>query len=91
MNQVRDRTTSRNPAIRLLLAGLAFILFNLYIANRQHFAICLKILTKPFSKFWLTLRRLARMLAHAVGIYLTWLTLFLPGKMWKGLTLSSRL
>ncbi len=66
MNQVRARTTSRNPVIRLLLVGLAFILFNLYIANRQQFAICLKNPAKPFSKFWLTLRRLARMLAHAV-------------------------
>jgi len=66
MNQVRARTTSRNPVIRLLLVGLAFILFNLYIANRQHFAICLKNSTKPFSEFWLTLRRLARMLAQAV-------------------------
>ena len=66
MNQVRARTTSRNPVIRFLLVGLAFILFNLYIANRQHFAICLKNPTKPFSKFWLTLRRLARMLAQAV-------------------------
>lgn len=68
MNQVRARTTSRNPVIRLLLVGLAFILFNLYIANRQHFAVCLKNPTKPFSKFWLTLRRLARMLAQAVEI-----------------------
>jgi putative transposase len=66
MNQVRARTTSRNPVIRLLLVGLAFIMFNLYIANRQHFAIYLKNPAKPFSKFWLTLRRLARMLAHAV-------------------------
>lgn len=66
MNQVRARTTSRNPVIRLLLVGLAFILFNLYISNRQHFSICLKNPTKPFSKFWLTLRRLVRMLAHAV-------------------------
>lgn len=66
MNQVRARTTSRNPTIRLLLVGLAFILFNLYIANRQHCTICLKNPAKPFSKFWLTLRRLARMLAHAV-------------------------
>ena len=66
MNQVRARTTSRNPVIRLLLVGLAFILFNLYIANRQSFTICLKNPTRPFSKFWLTLRRLARMLAHAI-------------------------
>ena len=66
MNQVRARTTSRNPVIRLLLVGLAFVIFNLYIANRQHVAICLKNFTKPFSKSWLTLRRLARMIAHAV-------------------------
>jgi len=66
MNQVRARTTSRNPVIRLLLVGLAFIIFNLYIASRQHIAICLKNSAKPFSKFWLTLRRLAHMIAHAV-------------------------
>ena len=66
MNQVRARTTSRNPVIRLLLVGLAFILFNLYIANRRRFAICLKDSIKPSSKLGLTLRRLARMLAHAV-------------------------
>ena len=63
VNQVHARTTSRNPALRLLLVGLAFILFNLYIANRQHFTICLKNSAKPFSTFW---RRMARMLAHAV-------------------------
>jgi len=66
MNQVRARTTSRNPVIRLLFVGLAFILFNLYIANRQHFAIGLKKSAKLFFKSWLTLRRLIRMLAHAV-------------------------
>lgn len=66
MNQVRARTTSRNPVIRLLFVGLAFILFNLYIANRQHFAIGLKKSAKLIFKSWLTLRRLIRMLAHAV-------------------------
>ena len=66
MNQVRARTTSRNPVIRLLFVGLAFILFNLYIANRQHFVIGLKHPARLFSKSWLTLRRLVRMLAHAV-------------------------
>jgi putative transposase len=45
MNQVRARTTSRNPVIRLLLVGLAFILFNLYIANRQHLQFVRK--TRP--------------------------------------------
>jgi putative transposase len=66
MNQVRARTTSRNPVVRLLLVGLAFVLFNLYIAYRQHIAICLKHPTQPLSKYWLTLRRLVRMIAHAV-------------------------
>ncbi len=66
MNQVRARTTSRNPIIRLLLVGFAFILFNLYIASRQHLAICGKTASLSFSKLWLTLRRLAHMLAHAV-------------------------
>ena len=68
MNQVRARTTSRKPVIRLLLVGLAFVLFNLYIASRQHLAIRLKTSSGSFSKFWLTLRRLARMIAHAVEI-----------------------
>jgi hypothetical protein len=66
MNQVRARTTSRNPVLRLLLVGLAFVIFNLYIANRERIAICLKNLVVPASKYWLTLRRLVRMLAHAV-------------------------
>jgi hypothetical protein len=66
MNQVRARTASRNPVLRLLLVGLAFVLFNLYIASRQHIAICMKHPTRPLSKLWLTLRRLVRMIAHAV-------------------------
>jgi len=66
MNQVRARTTSRNPAVRLLLVGLAFVIFNLYIANRQHIAICLKHPVALASKYWLSLRRLVRMIAHAV-------------------------
>ena len=66
MNQVRARTTSRNPVLRLLLVGLAFVIFNLYIANRERIAICLKNPVVPVSKYWLTLRRLVRMIAHAV-------------------------
>ena len=66
MNQVRARTTSQNPVFRLLLVGLAFVMFNLYITCRQHIAICIKNSAKPFSKFWLTLRRLAHMINHAV-------------------------
>ena len=66
MNQVRTRTASRNPVLRFLLVGLAFVLFNLYIALRQQAAICLKNPLVPVSKSWLTLRRVVRMIAHAV-------------------------
>ena len=66
MNQVRARTTSQNPVIRLLLVGLAFVIFNLYIASREHIAIRLKDSRKLVSKYWLTLRRLAHMIAHAI-------------------------
>jgi hypothetical protein len=66
MNQARARTTSRNPIVRLLLVGLAFIIFNLYITYRERLAICLKKPAVPVSKYWLTLRRLVRMIAHAV-------------------------
>jgi putative transposase len=66
MNQVRARTASRNPVLRLLLVGLAFVIFNLYIANRQLAVICLKNPVAPISKAWLTLRRLVHMIAQAV-------------------------
>ncbi len=66
MNQVRARTASRNPVLRLLLVGLAFVIFNLYIALRQHIAICLKDPVLLISTSWLTLRRLVRMIIHAV-------------------------
>lgn len=39
MNQVRARTTSRSPVLRLLLVGLAFIVTNLYVALRRAFTI----------------------------------------------------
>jgi putative transposase len=35
MHRVRARTTSRNPALRLLLVGLAFIFVNLFVTLRQ--------------------------------------------------------
>jgi hypothetical protein len=48
------------------LVGLAFVIFNLYIAHRQQIAICLKNPVAPVSTHWLTLRRLVPMIAHAV-------------------------
>jgi putative transposase len=65
MNQVRARTASRNPAIRLLLIGLSFILVNLYVTLRE------QLMTRPraavtSTRPWLTLHRLALMLGRAI-------------------------
>jgi hypothetical protein len=54
-----------SASYKLLLVGLTFIMFNLYIANRQHFAIHQTNPAESFSKFWLTLRRLTRILVLA--------------------------
>jgi len=59
MNLVRARTSTRNPVIRLLLVGLVFVLFNLYIALRQNLASALKKPLESPKRFWLSLRRLA--------------------------------
>ncbi|WKZ34395.1 MAG: transposase [Anaerolineales bacterium] len=66
MNQVRARTSTRNPVIRLLLVGLAFVLFNLYIALRQNLASALKTPLESFNRFWLSLRRVAFLLSRAI-------------------------
>jgi putative transposase len=66
MNQVRARTSTRNPVIRLLLVGLAFVLFNLYISLRQNLASVLKTLATVPQRFWLSLRRLAFLLSQAI-------------------------
>jgi len=66
MNQVRARTSTRNPVIRLLLVGLAFVLFNLYIALRQHLASALKKPLESSRHFWLSLRRVAFLLSRAI-------------------------
>ena len=66
MNLVRARTSTRNPVIRLLLVGLAFVLFNLYIALRQSLASALKQPLESPTRFWLSLRRLALMLGRAI-------------------------
>jgi putative transposase len=66
MNQVRARTSTRNPVIRLLLVGLAFVVFNLYIALRQSLSSARKTPIKSAKRFWLSLRRLALMLGRAI-------------------------
>lgn len=66
MNQVRARTSTRNPVIRLLLVGLAFVLFNLYITLRQNLSSALRQPLHLPKRFWLSLRRLALLLGHAI-------------------------
>ncbi len=66
MNQVRARTSTRNPVIRLLLVGLAFVLFNLYITLRQNLSSALKQPLHLPKRFWLSLRRLVLLLSHAI-------------------------
>jgi putative transposase len=66
MNQVRARTSTRNPVVRLLLVGLAFVLFNLYISLRQSLASALKTTVESPRRFWLSLRRLAALLGRAI-------------------------
>ena len=65
MNDVRARTTTRNPAIRLLLVGLAFILVNLYVTLRDRLATGISGRIYPV-RFWLSLRRLAFLLGRVV-------------------------
>jgi putative transposase len=69
MNQVRARTSTRNPVIRLLLVGLAFVVFNLYIALRHNLSSALKNPIKSPKRFWLSLRRLALMLGRAIECF----------------------
>lgn len=66
MNLVRARTSTRNPAIRLLLVGLAFVLFNLYISLRQNLSTALKYPLELPKRFGLSLRRLAFLLGRAI-------------------------
>jgi putative transposase len=65
MNQVRARTSTRNPVIRLLLIGLAFILVNLYVALRETLTPLPRV-AAPSPYIWLSLCRLARLLSRAI-------------------------
>ena len=67
MNLVRVRTSTRNPVIRLLLVGLSFVLFNLYISLRQNLSSALNYPLELPKRFWLSLRRLAFLLGRATG------------------------
>jgi putative transposase len=63
MHQVRARTTSRNPVVRLLLIGLALLILNVYLALRQIWLTVHRFGSRT-RRTWLTLKRLSLMLAR---------------------------
>lgn len=65
MHQVRARTTSRHPGLRLLLMGLALLLLNAYMALRQVWLTRRQYGHRIYT-VWLTLQRLARLLIRAI-------------------------
>ena len=63
LEQVRARTASLSPALRLLLIGLALILLNVYMTLRQLWLTVHRFGSRV-RRVWLTLRRLALLLAR---------------------------
>ena len=57
MNQLRARTSSRDPVFRLLLVGLALLLVNLYLQLRQVWR-SRRSHARARRRTWLTLKRL---------------------------------
>ena len=71
MHQVHARTTSRNPAIRLLLVGLALLILNVYLVLRRIW-LSVRRFGQRIRRIWLTLKRLAllwlRLIEQRYGI-----------------------
>ncbi len=71
MHQVRARTASRNPVLRLLLVGLALLIVNVYLALRQVW-LTVHCYGSRIRRRWLTLKRLAyallRLLEQLAGV-----------------------
>lgn len=65
VHQVRARTASRNPALRLLFMGLAVLILNVYIYLRQVW-LTVRTFGSRTRRTWLTLKRLAFLLARLI-------------------------
>lgn len=65
MHQVRARTSSRNPALRLLLAGLALLIVNLWMRLRQ-FWVAITSYGRRIRIIELTLERIAETLSEII-------------------------
>ena len=66
MNQVRARTFSRKPSLRLLLTGIAFTILNLWTFIRWNWLGQPQRGGRLVDAKLLHLRRMARMLSRAV-------------------------
>src|SRR3989338_1450069 len=71
LEQVRARTASPSPALRLLLVGLALIILNVYLTLRQVW-LTVQVYGSRLRRVWLTLRRmtllLSRLLEQLLGV-----------------------
>lgn len=65
MQQTKAQTTSRNPVLRLLLVGLALMIYNVFITVRQ---ICYtnRCYGTRTRRVWLTLKRLTGFMQKAI-------------------------
>lgn len=66
MRQVRAWTTSRNPALRFLLIALGFILVNLWLQLRWHFAQIPRRGARKIDENRFELQRMANFLSRAI-------------------------
>jgi len=66
MHQVRARTASPSPTLRLLLVGVAFLLYNVYIFFRSK-AHTTRTYGTRMRQLWLTLGRMKRLIQPEFG------------------------
>ncbi len=66
MEQVRARTTSKNPALRFFLMGLALVLVNIWIALQWTYCRLRGSGPRRIAHHLLTLERMVHFLVHAV-------------------------
>ena len=66
MNRVRARTSSTNPALRLLYVGIAFLLINLWVRLKQQYACDQHRLGRRVNPRRLTLLRMMHLLIRAI-------------------------
>lgn len=65
LHQVRARTTSPSPTLRLLLVGVAFLLYNAYLLFRQ-IGHTTRTYGQRLRRIWLTLARMKQLLQQLI-------------------------